>query len=331
MYFKLAEKDKAGPVLKQYASNPFSTNWGTRIVRDDSPYFNPRGYHYGSVWPLFTGWCSLAEYAYGNYHQGFTHLMNNLNVYKQWGLGFVEEVINGAEYEPSGVCPHQCWSETMVLQPAIEGLLGLDINARENKVIFSPRIPANWDSLKVDNIRIAEKSMSYTYSRKSNIIQFRFTLTGGSHAKIDFMPFFSSGTQFSEVKLNGNDVPFTGFSTQQSSALFVPFELKGEAVLDVKTARGISVVPVVPDPKPGCHSAGLRILSAKLAGKEYIIELEGTTQTSEVIQVYCSDHVINRIENGTLIRKNGPVLEVGIDFPSGGQKYAQKILKVIVN
>ena len=126
-------------------------------------------------------------------------------------------------------------------------------------------------------------------------------------------------------------MPFTGFSTQQSSALFVPFELKGEVVIDVKTARGISVVPVVTDPKPGCPSAGLRILSAKLAGKEYIIELEGTAQTSEVIQVYCGDQLINRIENGTFIRKNGPVLEIGIDFPSGGQKYAQKILKVIVN
>jgi glycogen debranching enzyme len=141
LYFKFGNSEKAKPVLDQLASNAFSTNWGTRIIREDSPFFKPTGYHYGSVWPLFTGWTALAEYAYGNYQQGFFHLMNNLNIYKNWGKGFVEEVMNGATYEPSGVCPHQCWSETMVLQPAIEGMLGLIVNDGEKKIVLSPAFP----------------------------------------------------------------------------------------------------------------------------------------------------------------------------------------------
>ena len=156
LLFHLADADKARPVLQQLASNQFSTNWGTRIIREDSPFFKPSGYHYGSVWPLFTGWTSLAEYAYGNFEQGFTHLMGNLGIYKHWGLGFVEEVMNGSVYEPSGVCAHQCWSETMVLEPAIEGMLGLKVNMQENKISLDPHFPANWDSATIRNIRMGE-------------------------------------------------------------------------------------------------------------------------------------------------------------------------------
>ncbi|MDP4281050.1 MAG: GH116 family glycosyl hydrolase, partial [Bacteroidota bacterium] len=90
LYFHLAEEEKAGLILDRYAGNHFTTNWGIRIVGDESPLFNPTGYHYGSVWPLFTGWTSLAEYAYGRNDVAFSHLMENLSIYRYWGLGFIE-------------------------------------------------------------------------------------------------------------------------------------------------------------------------------------------------------------------------------------------------
>ena len=61
IYFRMADREKAILALKSIAGNAFTTNWGARILRDDSPLFKPTGYHYGSVWPLFTGWASLAE------------------------------------------------------------------------------------------------------------------------------------------------------------------------------------------------------------------------------------------------------------------------------
>ena len=71
LLFGLVQPAKASPVLERWSSNRFSTNWGVRIIGDDSPWFKPTGYHYGSVWPLFTGWTSLAEYRYGHNVQGF--------------------------------------------------------------------------------------------------------------------------------------------------------------------------------------------------------------------------------------------------------------------
>ncbi|MCX6138048.1 MAG: GH116 family glycosyl hydrolase [Ignavibacteriales bacterium] len=109
-YWSLYDEAKVKPMLEAYAGNGFTTNWGVRILSSSSPLFNPGGYHYGSVWPLFTGWAALAEYEYGNSTQGFAHIWENIFIKKHWALGFVQEVMSGAVYRPSGICPHQCWS-----------------------------------------------------------------------------------------------------------------------------------------------------------------------------------------------------------------------------
>ena len=139
--------------LRFYAGNSFSADWGLRILSSASPLFNPRGYHYGGVWPLFTGWAALAEYAYGRPVQGFTHITNNMVIKNYWAAGFVEEVMSGAVYRPAGVCPHQCWSETNIAHPAISGMLGWRPDAMQHSIctfimkdmkIFSDQIRCPW-------------------------------------------------------------------------------------------------------------------------------------------------------------------------------------------
>jgi hypothetical protein len=82
LYFNQVEQDKAAVILPVFASDNYSSDWGCRIVSKKSSLFNPRGYHTGSVWPLFTGWAALAEYNNGHPVQGYTHIMNNLLVYR---------------------------------------------------------------------------------------------------------------------------------------------------------------------------------------------------------------------------------------------------------
>ena len=328
LYFKLAEPDQARYVLKQFAGNGFSTNWGMRIVKDDSRYFNPKGYHYGSVWPLFTGWTALAEYSNGNYTQGFSHNMNNLNIYKNWGLGFVEEVLNGSEYLPSGVCPHQCWSETMVLQPAIEGLLGLDIHSQENKIVLSPRLPADWDSLVVGNIRIDSRLAGFGFHRVDDTYHYTFTTSGSKAIRFDFMPVFPAGTKILKLLCNQKEVPFSTFTTDQHITLFVTFELKDTCRLDVVFENGISVLPLIQEPKPGAHAAGLRIISTKLAGNEYSIEMEGIPGSSGMVSVYINGMGIDRIENGTTQSVIGKIHQIGVAFEPSSDKYSTKKIRI---
>ena len=328
MSFKIIDKDKAKPVLNQYASNAFSTNWGVRILRDDNPWFNPNGYHYGSVWPLFTGWASMAEFAYRNYQQGYTHLMNNLNVYKNWGKGFVEEVLNGSEYKPSGVCPHQCWSETMVLQPAIEGLLGLEIHAQEKKIILAPHPPADWDSLKVENIRIEKQSLLFRMDRHPDRYIYSFIPERQKDLTLEFVPSYPSGTIISKVLLDGQDIPYTTFNLQQNISLLVNLRVNYACVVEVFYEKGIAVLPVVPDPKPGDHAAGLRIISSSFKGNQYRIELEDKPRTDEELTVYVHGQEIAKIDGGRIRSHNGDYAILTVQFDPSGEKYAKKTIVI---
>ncbi|TSA33683.1 MAG: hypothetical protein D4R64_13840, partial [Porphyromonadaceae bacterium] len=92
---QIKDYNKARSVVEQLASCNFTTDWGTRIVSEKAKFFAPGGYHTGSVWPLFTGWAALGDYAAGNSAQGFSKMMSNLLVYKYWSLGYIEEVLHG--------------------------------------------------------------------------------------------------------------------------------------------------------------------------------------------------------------------------------------------
>src|SRR3984885_8425815 len=69
------------------------------------------GYHYGSVWPLFTGWASVGEYRYHREFPAYSNLRANALLALDGSLGHVTEVLSGDYYQPlSTSSPHQIWS-----------------------------------------------------------------------------------------------------------------------------------------------------------------------------------------------------------------------------
>ena len=59
------------------AAPPSPPTGAQRLLSDRSALYDPLSYHYGSVWPLFTGWTSMAAYRYGRPHVGYQALMAN--------------------------------------------------------------------------------------------------------------------------------------------------------------------------------------------------------------------------------------------------------------
>jgi len=326
--FGLADMDKASPVLKQYASNAFTTNWGTRIVRDDSRLFKPTGYHYGSVWPLFTGWTAMAEYRYGSSIQGFSHVMNNLKVYHSWALGNVQEVLNGAVYKPSGVCANQCWSETMVLQPVLEGLLGLDVDAGKNTLSLAPALPADWDSLKIRNINIGNKTVNLNFKRYDDVLSYIFNTDCKDTLIMRLTAVLPPGTRILSYKLNHRDVAFSTDINPVGTSAKSEFKLKGQDTVELLYRNGISVLPVVQDPKPGYASEGLRIIETGLTGNVYTVLAENKAGTSGEIRLWLNGPGIDHIENGTILNVTGRIYNIQLVFPGQGMKYTEIPLKI---
>ena len=78
--FGLLEDGRAQSQLDHLGAGALATDWGARLLADTSPLYDPLSYHHGSVWPLFTGWASLAAYRYGRPHVGYQHLRANADL-----------------------------------------------------------------------------------------------------------------------------------------------------------------------------------------------------------------------------------------------------------
>jgi hypothetical protein len=156
----------AGPMLSRWASAEFSTDWGTRDVSDKTPFYDPISYHQGSVWPLFTGWVSLAEYRAGRSLSGYALMMQNLNLTWAQDPGSVTELLSGEFYQPLGrSSSHQMWSSAMIINPLLRGLFGLDWDAPAKTLRVTPHLPADWIHARLNHVKIGSASVDLDYRR----------------------------------------------------------------------------------------------------------------------------------------------------------------------
>lgn len=156
-----------GGMLSSWASHDFATDWGLRSVSDKAAVFDPISYHQGSVWPLFTGWASLAEYRVGRPLAGYAALMRNVDLTWAQDPGFVTEVISGEFFQPLGrSSSHQLWSSAMVLTPAVRGLFGVEADALHRTLQLQPHLPAGWDSAELDNVRVGDDLYTVALKRE---------------------------------------------------------------------------------------------------------------------------------------------------------------------
>src|SRR5262249_53748730 len=138
---------------------------------NQNPVFDPTGYHFGSVWPLFTGWASVAEYAYHRPLPAYENLHANALLALDGPLGHVTEVLSGTYYEalPES-SPHQIWSSAMVVLPVIRGLLGINNSATKETLTVAPHLPAGWNSWSASNVPACDGIADLVYARTSKEI-----------------------------------------------------------------------------------------------------------------------------------------------------------------
>jgi glycogen debranching enzyme len=156
----------AGPMLTRWASSEFSADWGTRDISKRTPFYDPISYHQGSIWPLFTGWVSLAEYRAGRSLSGYAHLMQNANLSWAQDLGSVTELLSGEFFQPLGrSSSHQLWSSAMVISPLLRGLFGLGWDAPDHVLHVMPHLPADWDYAVVHHVPLGSQRVNVSYRR----------------------------------------------------------------------------------------------------------------------------------------------------------------------
>jgi glycogen debranching enzyme len=162
--FGLAHADA---MLSRWGSTEFSTDWGTRILSDRVGFYDPISYHQGTVWPLFTGWVSLAEYRTRHTLSGYEHLMQNANLTWSQDPGSVTELLSGKFYQVLGrSTAHQLWSSAMVVSPILRGMFGLEWNALGHALNVTPRLPADWNTASIRRVPLGNSSVDLSFTRR---------------------------------------------------------------------------------------------------------------------------------------------------------------------
>ena len=189
--------------LDAIASPEFSTPWGVRLLSAHDPLYNPAGYHTGAVWPLYTGWVSLAEYACHRGEAGCEHLLANARLPFARGVGMFEEVLHGATERAAGVCPDQAWSAAMLVAPLVEGMLGARPDALAERLTLAPHLPARWRECEWRNLHVGHTTLDVRVTAKADRMEVRMRRTGGRRLALVVAPAMPPGRVPADATVDG--------------------------------------------------------------------------------------------------------------------------------
>jgi len=240
MLLGLLDSTKTETMLQEWGTASFSTDWGVRIVTSESPLFSPHGYHYGAIWPLFTGWAAAAEYRYGWAEQAFRHVMSTIYAFDDFGLGYTEEVLNGLIYKPTGVCSHQCWSETNAVYPLITGMLGFSPDALQRRVRLLPQPPAHWPFFKVSNLRVGDSRFDLEMDKGEKVI-WTLKLTQGKPLDVVFQVREDSDWPLEQIRILSGSGDVSGSTVSGT----LRSEMKIEITYRSMPKKTFTLVPAV--------------------------------------------------------------------------------------
>jgi glycogen debranching enzyme len=316
MWFALLDQKNASAMITQLADSDHQTDWGMRIISDRSPKFSGGGYHYGSVWPLFTGWAAVGEYRYHHPHPAYANLRANALLALDGSLGHVTEVLSGDYYQPlSTSSPHQIWSAAMVISPLLRGMFGLSTDAKSGAVTFIPHVPASWSSFAIHNIRAGSAIVDFVFSRNSDAITLHVVCAAMSACPIDFQPSVSLRAEVLGADLNGKAVPFHLTANEEDQHISTRFSASGKSnTLKIRLRNDFTVSYDAVLPPLGSRTIGLRILSESWSSKHDALTLEVSGAAARSYQLSLSDPGQVASVDGAELSKDRAT--VSVRFPS---------------
>jgi glycogen debranching enzyme len=304
MWFGLTDETKSQLTITELAKPEHETDWGMRIISNHAPKYNGGGYHYGSVWPLFTGWASVAEYRYHRPQPAYDNLRANALLALDGSPGHVTEVLSGNYYQPlSTSSPHQIWSAAMVISPMLRGLFGLQFDAQAYTLTFTPHVPADWNQFAIRHIAAGNDSVNLHFSRTTDALTITAEREGGADLKMNFRPALSPRAEVVGATFNGRRVAFRLEPHHGDQHVIVEANLtSGQNTLKIVLRKDFAVSYAERLPALGSASQGLRIVAETWSASRDALTLQTEGLTGRTYTLAVSDkEQIKSIDGANLI------------------------------
>ena len=323
MWFGLTDEVKSQKTIEELSKSEHHTDWGMRIISNRSPKYSGGGYHYGSVWPLFTGWASVGEYRYHRPQPAYDNLRANAFLALDGSPGHVTEVLSGDYYQPlSTSSPHQIWSAAMLISPVLRGMFGLEFDAQAHRLTFAPHIPADWRKYTIRRVATDAGTVDLQVTRTPDSITLSAERKGDTEITLEFRPAISPRAKISGAILNGHNVPFhvESHGNDQHAVINAKLTMGANAVT-IHLQNDFSVNYAGHLPKLGGTSQGLNILSETWSALHDTLTLqtEGIAGRTYTLSVWGREQ-IKSIDGARLIG-NDSIEQV---FPAGTSSDSQR-------
>jgi glycogen debranching enzyme len=268
MWFGLTGQHKSDLLLNLIGAPDHQADWGMRIISRNDPLYSPTGYHFGSVWPLFTGWASVAGYRYHRPLYGYANLMANAQLAHDGSPGRVTEVLSGDYYtQLSTSTPHQIWSSAMVISPILRGMMGLDVNALKSTLVFAPHLPPEWNDFAIQGVKVGGTALDFTYHRTWETAE-TITLEVKRHGsapdtvELEFSPALSLRAKILGVDVNGRkfDPTISANENDQHATVSVPIS-SDTTTIHLRVSDDFGVAYPFAVPADGSPSSNVKIVS----------------------------------------------------------------------
>jgi glycogen debranching enzyme len=316
MWFGLSDADHADQTITQLAAEDHQTDWGMRIISRQSKVYDGSGYHFGSVWPLFTGWASVAEYRYHRAFPAYANLRANALLGADGALGHFTEVLSGDYYQSFATSsPHQIWSAAMVISPILRGMFGLHSDAQDRTISFAPHVPSDWTYFAIRNVRVDGVVVGFQYRKTVDRVELETKRSGSGDCWVDFSPAFSLRTQVIRVEMNGRSLPFEMHPNGNDQHVSVRFPVNAgpnTLVIRIKNDFGLSLSNELPP--LGSASRGLRVLSESwnASKTELTLEVSGRAGSGYQLDVWNPNQIAS--VEGAVLTKLG---KLEVQMPPG--------------
>jgi len=268
-----------------------------------------------------------AQFQCGYEMQGWTTIRNTYQHLFEDGLGVMPEVFSGDINTKLAEAYHnQGFSISGFMYPVMKGLLGLEVDAVNNKITFSPQFPANWDDVNINNIRIGAQIVNLRYTLLDSVINLGIEKTGDSSIAFNFNPKLAFGSEVKSVIFNNAQQDFTLAENVYGKKVKMNLNIKDNSDLRISMKPGLGIYYPEIHSRVGSTNVGLKLISQKYTNNNLEIITEGIAGKSYLLGMINPERV-NSV-NGAEI--SGSHLK--ISFP-GSEKHTflRKVITLQLN
>lgn len=276
MIFDLLDKTRCERSVKNFNESDLITDWGVRNLSNKSSLYEPTNYNYGTVWGFNSLFANAAQYKYHFNLSAYSLLRSTYQHAFDYGLGIFPEVFSGDINTKLGEAYHnQGFCTSGYIFPMMSGLIGLEVNALENKITFAPKLPMQWEWIDVNNIKLGNSVINLTNKLKNGEWKLMIEKKGKDKMIFEFMPDLFAGSEINSVTVDGKPIDYKIINHEQAVQLKSEFTIIASHEVVVKYKPSVEIYLIENTTPIGAINEGLKIISQSFADNKLFLDVEG--------------------------------------------------------